>query len=305
MDVNLEVDDKRAAFIKAVNAEFVLAVGKYGGPRQYLLAQLPDHSSQNAFAHWLWTEFPERDDIFYNHNQTFETLATEAEMATSSPLIFHVAALGYLTKCSHKPPPGMQKFGLLLEQYLLDGFVTSTEPLLLSQPPSLQALGLVQLWGSPGEPVLPTASLGYMQGQARTATLLALLKWCHCDGWVLEEVHPILHKTVLQVYAHKIHCASQLDEALMNMKLSVRGSIRTQNNIIQTVIMIRNLNMLGAADVTTFVRKWNAQSARSTQIIGKKAASIKLLFEVSACSDPGPNTTGGILELILAHVEAM
>ena len=32
MDVNLEVDDKRAAFIKAVNAEFVLAVGKYGGP---------------------------------------------------------------------------------------------------------------------------------------------------------------------------------------------------------------------------------------------------------------------------------
>ena len=81
MDVNLEVDDKRAAFIKAVNAEFVLAVGKYGGPRQYLLAQLPDHSSQNAFAHWLWTEFPERDDIFYNHNQTFETLASEAEMA--------------------------------------------------------------------------------------------------------------------------------------------------------------------------------------------------------------------------------
>ena len=74
-----------------------------------------------------------------------------------------------------------------------------------------------------------------------------------------------------------IGTVSRVDEALRNMKLSRRGSLRKATNTIQCVFMIRSLMIFGLADTMTFVRQWNAMSARQFQIVGKRAQTLKLL----------------------------
>ena len=57
--------------------------------------------------------------------------------------------------CSLKPPCGMLKFKQLLERYLLEGFTTGQEPLIVSLNPALNDLGLDALWNVPdGEETL-------------------------------------------------------------------------------------------------------------------------------------------------------
>ena len=76
-----------------------------------------------------------------------------------------------------------------------------------------------------------------------------------------------------------IGTASRVDEALQNMKLSCRGSLRKATNTIQCVFMVRSLMTFGLTDTMTFVRQWNAMSARQFQIVGKRAQTLKLLFD--------------------------
>ena len=78
---------------------------------------------------------------------------------------------------------------------------------------------------------------------------------------------------------HHVDMGSKLAEALQNMKLSARGSIRKKTNIIQAVVMVKNLYQHGLKDFTLFVRKWNAMSAKADQIVGKKAMALKFLFD--------------------------
>ena len=76
------------------------------------------------------------------------------------------------------------------------------------------------------------------------------------------------------------------------MKLSARGSIRKKTNIIQTVVIVKNLYQHGLSDFGLFVRKWNAMSATMDHIAGKRAMALKLLFE-SAPQEPEREGRGG------------
>lgn len=160
--------------------------------------------------------------------------------------------------------------------------MTSGEPLLVVQ--SRPVGGHVKLWD--GE--LPTFSLAYTKGMARATSFLALLHCAWKFGFNLQECHPRLHESALAIHVHHVQQASKLDEALTNMKLSSRGSIRKMANVIQMTHMIRNLMIHGLTDFSLFVKKWNQMSARSHQIIGKRAMSLKLLFEC-APKVVGPN----------------
>ena len=85
---------------------------------------------------------------------------------------------------------------------------------------------------------------------------------------------------------------SKLAEALQNMKLSARGSIRKKTNIIQTAVMVKHLLQHGLSDYQVLVRKWNEMSAKSDHIAGKRAMALKLLFE-SAPQEPERAWRGG------------
>ncbi|CAK0884576.1 unnamed protein product, partial [Prorocentrum cordatum] len=141
---------------------------------------------------------------------------------------------------------------------------------------------------------LGTASLGYIKGNARTATLISILVWLWDHDVDIKTVHPKFYESVREIRVVRFECASLLSQALLNMKFSVRGSIRTSNNIIQCTIMIKNLANANACGPTEFVKKWNQQSGQQHKFTAKRVTSLKLLFETAP---------PGALQSILAHVE--
>ena len=145
-----------------------------------------------------------------------------------------------------KPAPGKDVTRQLCENYLKDGFITAGEPLLVSQPEELQLQ-----CGAGHAP----HSVGYIKGQARSLTLLALLRYCYSKNIDLKEVHPVLWQSVCKIYVVKITYSTKADEALANMKLSARGSIRRANNLVVTVMMLHNLSKQGFGDMQSFTRR--------------------------------------------------
>ena len=71
--------------------------------------------------------------------------------------------------------------------------------------------------------------------------------------------------------------STKIDEALMNMRISARGSVRRANNLITTVIMIQNLVEHGLVDAMNFVRKWGPGSTGngifSSEVKGSKMSA--------------------------------
>jgi hypothetical protein len=255
------------------------AMKKLGQPSQYLSAKLSTVNEVNDFAKWLWEYFPEHDDTCYQHNYNIPPVA-EADLATTPPICLHVSALGFSKDCSLKPPPGSDLFMALIEQYLCDGFLSSGDPLFVVQSVNVTWEGLSTLWApDKGQPVLQPFSVGYMKGMARMTTLFALLHYCWAQGIDIKTAHPKLYDSVLRIWVHHAEQASKVDEAIQTMKLSARGSIRKAVNVIQLAIMIQNLFAFGLTDFGLFIRKWNQSSARNFQILGKRALSLKLLFE--------------------------
>ena len=127
---------------------------------------MPDSSDRDEFAKRMWLHWPEADDAMYHHGRSLPAVSDD-DMAHTPPVCVHVAALGYSRKQSSlKPPPGTDLFGQLLEQYLLDGFMTSGDPLLVVLPEASLNNGLQHLWMSDDgvSPPLPVASIGNLRG---------------------------------------------------------------------------------------------------------------------------------------------
>ena len=159
----------------------------------------------------------------------------------------HIASLGFSPDCSLKPAPGAELFSQLAAQILQDGFVTAGEPLLVvqSRDPA-NFTKSVQLWsGDGGQQPLGTFSLGYLKGMARATAALALLHRIFILKVDLKSVHPVLHESMRAVSVHHVSMGSKLAEALQNMKLSARGRIRKKTNIIQVVVIVKNLYQHG------------------------------------------------------------
>ena len=116
-------------------------------------------------------------------------------MGSVPPLPVRLVCLGFDKTCSLKPPPGRHLFGLIVEQILLDGFVSSSEPVLVSQSRTMDA-DLPQFCD------LGTFSLGYIKGMARVSSLMAVLRKVFKDDVDLQSP-----SRVVQVSLHNL-CAS-------------------------------------------------------------------------------------------------
>ena len=125
-----------------------------------------------------------------------------------------------------------------------------------------------------------------MKGMARVTTVLAIIHRAWKLNLDLRVSHPQLYESILTIFVHHVEQATTLDEALHNMKLSARGSIRKKANIIKIVMMINKLQTFGLNDFTVFVRKWNGMAVRVDQIIGRRAVAMKLLLEQSPKASP-------------------
>ncbi len=76
----------------------------------------------------------------------------------------------------------------------------------------------------PQAPTLETASLGYIKGSARTATLLCILVWMHKMQLDVKTVHPRFHEAACDVKVVRFECPTLLDQALQHEIVSVAPS---------------------------------------------------------------------------------
>lgn len=249
---------------------------KHGGPVQYLMS-LDDVKS---FGEWLWMQFPEDDQVLYQHSASFPKVS-EGDLSTTQPLVVHVAALGFEATCSLKPPPGALQAKDLVDQYFLEGFCTTSSeagPLLVLE--HHYAGDVPELWqdGVSDNQLVPF-SLAYLKGMARASSLLFLLHRLYVSKIDVSEEMSLLHKSVCKIHVHCVKVMSRLEEALSNMRISCRGSLRKSTNTVQAVCMIQTLRGMGVCGHMTFVRKWNAMAATQFQFTGKRLTALKLLFE--------------------------
>ena len=206
---------------------------------------------------------------------------TEEMLAQTPPSAFHISAFAFDDRSSMKPGPGKDLALTLAEHFLKDGFLTSGEPI-LAQQKAIDPLHQVQKpWNQPavGEGLHPF-SVAFIKGRARITSLMALL-YTMFDGGVtkIADHNRVLWESCPVIWAQHLIQHTKEEEVLTNLKLSLRGSLRKACNVIQIAHMVRKLLKDGAADYGSFVRKWNQQTVQSQQIKGRKATSLKLLFE--------------------------
>ena len=273
--------NEQMEFKKAMQSWCQEIIDEHGGPEQYLKNMLPSVEDRADFAKHLWETYPEQEDTVYAHGSLLPAVE-EGERGKTLPTVVHVGALGYDRLCSVKPEPQAKVCKELVELILQDGFVTSGEPLLVTQPQGLSPNGLCVYWAAPSDKQsLSTASLGYVKGMARGCVVLMILHLARARGLKLEQLHPRLHNSVLRVYVYHSPQSTRRAEAITNMQLSCRGSIRKPPNVITFAAMAVNLAENGDADFGSFVKDWNQVSGRTHMIIGQKFSTRKLLMEAA------------------------
>ncbi len=262
----------------------------YGSPSNFLSEHLKDKNAASVFMNWLWDTFPEKQDILYSFESVLPHISSEREMGDSLPLRMHVATLGFSKACSVKPPCGSDLALELMEQYMKSGFITADAPLLVTQPDGFHCFehsldAPCQKGGL--NTGIHAFNLGYTKGFARASTLLMLCHRLMSAHINVAEMLPQFHESVSQIYVHNIKNTSRIEEALLNMKLSSRGSLRKSNNLIQCVFMLKTLMVVGGLqDCGVFVRRWNAMTTKQFAIAGRKAMSLKQLFDITPKDPP-------------------
>lgn len=274
------------AFVKQV-------IQDHGGPFGYLKFRLKldpttkEEKEQSLklrsdYALWLWETFPESDQISYHHDGLLPS-CKESDMGSTLPLCIHVTALGYDKACSAKEPPGEDVFTRLVDRYLIDGFVTASEPGWVVQPEALAHLGLDDLpphgagWKR-GQ--LAVGSLGYIKFWGRVCSLHALLLWCKNQDINVADENPLLYSSLLTIYCYHVPQDTRADEAILNLVRSTQGSIRRGPNTIGMVLMMFNLNLGQGGAYQDFIRRWN-KKAGGQGVVGKRATAMKFIMELA------------------------
>ena len=253
--------------IVEVNRDFCKKVEKamgelcdvYHSPFEYLTNNLdlttkPEvaNEKQSAFTAWLYDTFPENECDHVHHTESCLPLVTEADEADTPATVVHIAALGIKHGCSSKPPPGRKLFMELIEQFMVAGFVTTTQPLKCTQPESLAHQNFPALWTAPpGKMPLGIQSLGYIKGRARVTSVMTLLLWMKNMGYTkgdIKKCHPVLYSSLLKVHIYHQPQDSKMGETLKNMELSVAGAIRKAPNVV--LKMDRNISGLPPPHIT-------------------------------------------------------
>ena len=243
-------------------------------------------SDYQNFMEWLWQEFPETDDAVFSYQSVLPSIA-EDEVASTLPLVVHVSTLGFTAQCTLKPPLGMDLALRLVQQFLVEGFKTGDQPLYVLQHSEVclfpeQGPWMLAGQGPEAARGLKPFNLSFLKGFSRATSLLMLLHRVKESGINLSEQLPDFHQSIRKIHVQVLRQASRMAEALSNMQISSRHSLRSAPNTVTSVFTIRNLMKVGGLqDVGTFIKKWNTMSARAFQITGRRHGALKLLFEVA------------------------
>lgn len=114
------------------------------------------------------------------------------------------------------------------------------------------------------------------------AELLGENRCDESDAKCIQALHGTFYASCRAVYAHHCKVASKVDEAVMNLQISVQSSVRKAPNVLTHLTVVMNLTTRHALlSYAEFVKKWNLGTVKSHAILGKKALVLKLLMELA------------------------
>ncbi|CAE7444301.1 unnamed protein product [Symbiodinium sp. CCMP2592] len=113
-------------------------VSCHGGPQQFLMHQFPNQESRNDFAEWLRAEI-EEDTVPHVKNAGDLPVVVPGEEESETPAYVHPCMFSFSKDCSQCGPVELHKARSLMEQFVVDGFVSSSEPIMLKKPVPLRS----------------------------------------------------------------------------------------------------------------------------------------------------------------------
>ena len=243
------------------------------GSLTYLNNRYATPAQQQEFAEKLFLAVPCDGTVTYSWSKLPE-VQSDAQSLTPANIV-HPACFAFTgEELSVKPAPDLSTSLRLADEILRDGFVTSGEPILVTQPASLRNGSIRCPWTHVGD-MIPQC-LGYLKGQARMTTVLAIVSMCMDKEIDLMESCPKLVQTLQRVHVQSIVHATPSEAMFFNFKMSVRGSIRKPPNVITWVLCLQKLKVL---DAGATIRAWNQSSSKGSLLMGSKAAAVKLVLD--------------------------
>ena len=171
-----EVDDSQFETTKASVLEKLAAIQiKYGTLSAYLQKRYADLVDLQAFLCAL-VDMAQVEMPLWTVQAKLHASALCDDCA-DPPIFLPLAAFSFAKNCSVKPDADHQLVLDLAERFMLEGFLSATEPVIVLQTAELiqvaDQLALKSPWASQG--ALQPFSLGFLKGKARVHTLMALM----------------------------------------------------------------------------------------------------------------------------------
>eukprot|EP00435_Cladocopium_sp_Y103_P036908 s3790_g9.t1 len=234
------------------------------GPTQWLLRRFPTQEDSESFRAALKRDFPMMASVDY---------VQPALLGGRQRCHVHVAMLSFQPERSTKGFPYRCTCKDLLDEYLVHGFLTEAEPLLL--------------WSSPDDKQLRQEDFQcrYVKGMARCSTLLWLLA-SMADLKIEIMAHfPHLYQTI-QVIHGLFECHPDLTSvAIANAHYSNRGSIRAPHDVLTWVTKLMLLDKAGAGKTPSqILEAYNQNASAKGKVNGQRRWNqILTVTETSFC----------------------
>ena len=259
---NLSDVTDRAVLKQHLLEAFDTACDECGGPAQWLLHRFPKEEDRKLFRAGLEQEFPMMASIDYVQPAVLGKSKQRCHV--------HVAMLSFQPERSTKGFPYRCTCKDLLDEYLVHGFLTEAEPLLL--------------WSSPDDRELSQADfeIRYVKGMARCSTLLWLLARMADLKIDVMANFPHLYQTVQVIHGLFESHPDLMSVAIANAHTSNRGAIRAPHDVLTWVTKLLLLDQAGAGKTPSqILEAFNSNASAKGKVTGQRRVSALNLLQGS------------------------
>ncbi|CAK0793173.1 unnamed protein product [Prorocentrum cordatum] len=263
----------------------------FHGPMQYLMHRYSDPESLNAYSKRLHQYLPPLDTCVYEMSFPFPV--------STQQFCVHPGAMSFDPSYSPREPTRASTALALLDHVLTDGFITEGDPIILCSgtEDKIRSRGLegVQApWAVAGNDFpIPPFSIAQHKGNARIATMHFLLTLLIDDEVDLHAISPKIWNSLRAIKVRNVEFASLKEQTFDNFKLSARGAVRRQANVVSWVVLLSRQRDCGDTDAGAIIRSWNSGCTQKEKLMGNKAQTVKNIMHL------GPPKTQ---ELLIQHI---
>ena len=259
--------------------DFKKEIAHVGGVKQYMNAMLDDHAFPGRLA--AFDKDLTGKLLVKPSNTTYQTSrpipAWHETEPTNNIVVLHLIDFGFGADASLNLPVEMAKSNDLLDRMVTEGFLTVTEPIVVSERNHV-----LDVSSRGGVPILPH-TMCFVKGQGRTLTVTGFVLYC----WIHDTPLPdIIAKTAATIYAKREDLGGDQQEIFHAMHIGYRSAVRRAPSLVQWIWSLIQLQKKSGTSPVNVLADWNKVAPRSDQIVGGKATSVKnVICMPTSCTD--------------------